>query len=161
MGLATSWQRPRCPLTRTRAVIWQSVYSGRHILESRCAERCANDAFSTSFRATLKDFIDQKRDEKMYKKSDPIFRCTPPSTGKILGEVVVGTLYRRVHKGGSPLPMNPRKFQVSFQNQRHARSLRASTFSRSITAVFHRMRMRRSFNFQSMIDAEIRTRKTV
>ena len=24
--LATSWQRPRCPLTRTRAVIWQSVY---------------------------------------------------------------------------------------------------------------------------------------
>ena len=23
---ATSWQRPRCPLTRTRAVIWQSVY---------------------------------------------------------------------------------------------------------------------------------------
>ena len=26
-------------------------HSGRHILESRCAERCANDAFSTSFRA--------------------------------------------------------------------------------------------------------------
>ena len=25
--LATSWQRLRCPLTRTRAVIWQSVYS--------------------------------------------------------------------------------------------------------------------------------------
>ena len=30
-----------------------SINSGRHILESRCAERCANDAFSTSFRATL------------------------------------------------------------------------------------------------------------
>ena len=27
VGLATSWQLPRCPLTRTRAVIWQSVYS--------------------------------------------------------------------------------------------------------------------------------------
>ena len=31
-----------------------SINSGRHILESRCAERCANDAFSTSFRATLR-----------------------------------------------------------------------------------------------------------
>ena len=30
-----------------------SINSGRHILESRCAERCANDAFSTSFQATL------------------------------------------------------------------------------------------------------------
>ena len=38
----------------------------------------------------LKDFTDQKRDEKMYKKV-PIFRCTTPSTGKRLGEVVVGT----------------------------------------------------------------------
>ena len=28
-------------------------HSGRHILESRCADRCANDAFLTSFRATL------------------------------------------------------------------------------------------------------------
>ena len=31
-----------------------SINSGRHILESRCAERCANDAFFTSFRATLR-----------------------------------------------------------------------------------------------------------
>ena len=31
-----------------------SINSGRHILESRCAERCANDEFLTSFRATLK-----------------------------------------------------------------------------------------------------------
>ena len=31
-----------------------SIDSSRHILESRCAERCANNAFSTSFRATLK-----------------------------------------------------------------------------------------------------------
>ena len=31
MGPATSWQQPRCPLTRTRAVIWQSVYTGRVI----------------------------------------------------------------------------------------------------------------------------------
>ena len=30
------------------------VQSGDHILESRCAERCANDAFLTSFRATLR-----------------------------------------------------------------------------------------------------------
>ena len=45
----------------------------------------------------LKDFIDQKRDEKMYKKSDPIFRCTTPSTGKRFGEVVVGTLYIVYH----------------------------------------------------------------
>ena len=30
-----------------------SINSGRHILESRCAQRCANDTFSTSFRATL------------------------------------------------------------------------------------------------------------
>ena len=33
-----------------------SINSGRHILESRCAERCANDAFLTSFRATLTNF---------------------------------------------------------------------------------------------------------
>ena len=38
----------------------------------------------------LKDFTDQKRDKKMYKKV-PIFRCTTPSTGKRIGEVVVGT----------------------------------------------------------------------
>ena len=31
-----------------------SINSGRHILESRCAERCANDEFLTSFRATLR-----------------------------------------------------------------------------------------------------------
>ena len=31
-----------------------SINSGRHILESRCAERCANKAFLTSFRATLR-----------------------------------------------------------------------------------------------------------
>ena len=43
----------------------------------------------------LKDFTDQKRDEKMYKKV-PIFRCTTPSTGKRLGEVVVGTLVSQV-----------------------------------------------------------------
>ena len=34
-----------------------SINSGRHILESRCAERCANDAFLTSFRATLIRFL--------------------------------------------------------------------------------------------------------
>ena len=33
--------------------------------------------------------------KKMYKESDPIFRCTTPSTGQRLGEVVVGTLYQR------------------------------------------------------------------
>ena len=33
-----------------------SINSGRHILESRCAEGCANDAFSTLFRATLNGF---------------------------------------------------------------------------------------------------------
>ena len=47
---------------------------------------------ATHFFLVLKDFIDQKRDEKMYKKSGPIFRCTTPSTGKRFGEVVVGTL---------------------------------------------------------------------
>ena len=30
------------------------IISGRHILESRCADRCANDVFLTPFRATLK-----------------------------------------------------------------------------------------------------------
>ena len=30
-----------------------SINSGRHILESRCAERCANDAFLTSFRGNV------------------------------------------------------------------------------------------------------------
>ena len=35
-----------------------SINSGRHILESRCAERCANDAFLTSFRATLTQMDD-------------------------------------------------------------------------------------------------------
>ena len=42
--------RPRARRLRSAA---GSINSGRHILESRCAERCANDAFSTSFRATL------------------------------------------------------------------------------------------------------------
>ena len=45
------------------------------------------------FWQSFKGFNGQKRDEKMYKESDPIFRCTTPSTGKRLGEVVVGTLY--------------------------------------------------------------------
>ena len=42
--------------------------------------------------------------------------------------------------------------KIAVQNQRHmphARSLRESTFSRSIPDVFHRMRMRRSCNFQA------------
>ena len=43
----------------------------------------------------------------------------------------------------------PGSFKFRYKNQRHARSLRASTFSRSITAVFHRKRLRRSFNFQN------------
>ena len=43
-------RRPRARSLRYAA---GSINSGRHILESRCAERCANDAFSTSFRATL------------------------------------------------------------------------------------------------------------
>ena len=30
-----------------------SINSGRHVLESGCAERYANDAFLTSFRASL------------------------------------------------------------------------------------------------------------
>ena len=34
-----------------------SINSGRLILESRCAERCAKDAFLTSFRATLKRIL--------------------------------------------------------------------------------------------------------
>ena len=34
-----------------------SINSDRHILELRCAERCANDAFLTSFRATLILFL--------------------------------------------------------------------------------------------------------
>ena len=46
--------RPRARRLRSVA---GSINSGRHILESRCAERCANDAFSTSFRATLKGVI--------------------------------------------------------------------------------------------------------
>ena len=55
----------------------------------------------------------------------------------------------------------PWKFQVSFQNQRHARLLRASTLSRSITAVFHRMRICdvHSCNFQG--SDRCRARKTV
>ena len=53
-GLATHLTTPVCPVARTQTIILQVVYSGRHILESRCAERCANDAFLTSFRATLK-----------------------------------------------------------------------------------------------------------
>ena len=43
-----------------------------------------------------KDFIDQKARQKRCTKSlNPIFRCTTPSTGRIWGEVVVGTLYQR------------------------------------------------------------------
>ena len=43
--------------SRTQTIILQVIYSGRHILESRCAERCATDAFLTSFRATLKGLL--------------------------------------------------------------------------------------------------------
>ena len=59
------------------------------------------EADSTVMNTVLKDFTDQKRDEKMYKKV-PIFRCTTPSTGKRLGEVVVGTLYYNVPTTTSP-----------------------------------------------------------
>ena len=44
-------RRPRARRLRSAA---GSINSGRHILESRCAERCANDAFSTSFRAIVR-----------------------------------------------------------------------------------------------------------
>ena len=33
----------------------------------------------------LKNFIDQSETKRCTKKSDPIFRCTTPSTGKRLG----------------------------------------------------------------------------
>ena len=45
-----SFARARARRLRSAA---DSINSGRHILESRCAEHCANDAFLTSFRATL------------------------------------------------------------------------------------------------------------
>ena len=65
--------------------------------------------------------------------------------------------------GGSPLPMNPpRSFKFRFNmfkiNGMRAHCVRAR-FSRSTTAVFHRMRMRRSFNFQGSDCC--RARKTV
>ena len=44
MQYAIAASRP-CPVTRTRAVIWKSIYSGRHILESRCAERVQTTRF--------------------------------------------------------------------------------------------------------------------
>ena len=50
VGVGRFERRPRVRRLRSAA---GSFNSGRHILESRCAERCANDAFSTSFRATL------------------------------------------------------------------------------------------------------------
>ena len=43
----------RRPLARRLRSAAGSINSGRHILESRCAEHCANDAFLTSFRANL------------------------------------------------------------------------------------------------------------
>ena len=58
--------------------------------------------------------------------------------------------------GGSPLPMNPLDVS-SFVSKPTACAPTAceSTFSRSIMAVFHRMRMRRSFNFpEDLIVAE-------
>ena len=42
--------RNRCPYRNSSLL----GYQRHHILESWCAERCANDAFSTSFRATLR-----------------------------------------------------------------------------------------------------------
>ena len=45
-------RRPRARARRLRSMAG-SNNSGRHILESRCAEPCTNDEFSTSFRATL------------------------------------------------------------------------------------------------------------
>ena len=65
--------------------------------------------------------------------------------------------------GGSPLPMTPpRSFKFRFKINgicRMRAPLRASTFSRSIPAVFYRMRMRRSCNFQA--SDRCRARKTV
>ena len=70
---------------------------------------------------------------------------------------------RRVHRGGSPLPMNPpRSFKFRFKiNGMRAHCVRARLVSRSITAVFHRMRMRRSFNVQGSESDRCRARKTV
>ena len=48
----------RCPHASRLRSAAGSINSGRHILESRCAERCANDAFLTSFRATLNTLLD-------------------------------------------------------------------------------------------------------
>ena len=43
-----------------------SINSGRHILKSRCAERCANDAILTSFRAMVRT-----------SKTDHFFKLAP------------------------------------------------------------------------------------
>ena len=42
-----------CSRSRRLRSSAESINSGRRILESRCADCCANDAFLTSFRATL------------------------------------------------------------------------------------------------------------
>ena len=87
-------------------------HAGRHCVDRRCridqlslyisSQLCrvcflrgiaCSQLLSVIFKV-LKDFIDQKRDEKDVQESDPIFRCTTPSTGQRLGEVVVGTLYK-------------------------------------------------------------------
>ena len=41
----------------------------------------------------LRILLTKSETKRSTKKSDPIFRCTTPSTGKRFGEVVVGTLY--------------------------------------------------------------------
>ena len=54
--------------------------------KSKVYNLCTGNAVTVQWiRMSLKDWCT--------KKSDPIFRCTTPSTGKRLGEVVVGTLY--------------------------------------------------------------------
>ena len=69
----------------------------------------------------LKDFIDQKRDEKDVQTSDPIFRCTTPSTGQRLGEVVVGTLSTGMLRGlAKGLPVCAMKSSATQSNPAHA-----------------------------------------
>ena len=80
--------------------------TGRHILESRCAERCANDVFSTSFRVTLRhSFLDKLSGNVTWMDSEKAGAfllggavCAPPPPWKLLEKYEKYTTFVRMRR---------------------------------------------------------------
>ena len=73
------WSSWRCTATWPVSLRQHSMTQAKHLHHSVCLLQ--------------RILLTKSETKKMYKKSDPIFQCTAPSTGQIWGEVAVGTLY--------------------------------------------------------------------